>query len=247
MSGQLSNHSILRFQCLHQQPKSPTPRRSARKDTSAAQWRPRSHSWSAAWLRSVMLLRRRAYPVMAPYLLSFQMQGRAVPNPVVLHLPSHSWCAASLRSDMLLRRGLRRARYPSMVPPPPRFQCLHQEPKPPTPRRSARKDTSAVQWGLRNHSWSAAWLRSVMLLRRRAYPVMAPYLLSFQTQGRGVPNPVVLHLPSHSWCAASLRSDMLLPRGLRRTRQSRITMPCLRLRRQICPRSYRRAAGSFQV
>ncbi|KAF8128276.1 hypothetical protein EV363DRAFT_1341323 [Boletus edulis] len=210
MSGQLSNHSILRFQCLHQQPKSPTPRRSARKDTSAGiQWRPRSHSWSAAWLRSVMLLRRRAYPVMAPYLLSFQMQGRAVPNPVVLHLPSHSWCAASLRSDMLLRRGLRRARYPSMVPPPPRFQCLHQEPKPPTPRRSARKDTSAV--------------------------------------AAGVPNPVVLHLPSHSWCAASLRSDMLLPRGLRRTRQSRITMPCLRLRRQICPRSYRRAAGSFQV
>ncbi|KAF8436796.1 hypothetical protein L210DRAFT_3547613, partial [Boletus edulis BED1] len=192
------------------------------KDTSAAQWRPRSHSWSAAWLRSVMLLLRRAYPVMAPYLLSFQTQGRAVPNPVVLHLPSHSWCAASPRSDMLLRRGLRRTRYPSM-------------------------DTSAAPWRLRNHSWSAAWLRSVMLLRRRAYPVMAPYLLSFQTQGRAVPNPVVLHLPSHSWCAASLQSDMLLPRGLRRTRQSRITMPCHRLRRQICPRSYRRAAGSFQV
>ncbi|KAF8436054.1 hypothetical protein L210DRAFT_2493932 [Boletus edulis BED1] len=55
-----------------------------------------------------MLLRRRVYPVMAPYLLSFQTQGRAVPNPVVLHLPSHSWCAASLRSDMLLRRGFRR-------------------------------------------------------------------------------------------------------------------------------------------
>ncbi|KAF8127272.1 hypothetical protein EV363DRAFT_1346458 [Boletus edulis] len=213
MSGQLSNHSILRFQCLHQQPKSPTPQRQLR-----------SHSLSAAWLRSVMLLRRRAYPVMAPYLLSFQTQGRAVPNPVVLHLPSHSWCAASLRSDILLRRGLRRTRYPSMVPSLLRPQCLHHEPKSPTP-----------QWRLRNHSWSAAWLRSVMPLRRRAYP------------GRTVPNPVVLHLPSHSWCAASLQSDMLLPRGLRRTRQSCTTMPCHRLRCQICPRSYRRAAGSFQV